>query len=139
MEVKKAEMKKTIIVVDDERIVADTMSLFLNRTGEFDAYACYDHYDALEQGRKTKPDLVLLDVLRPAGHGLEDACEVGKQLHCPVILMSGAALHHREIECPGDSAGPFQLLLKPIPPAELLEQLKHFLETGKIKMTASQN
>lgn len=132
-------MKPTIIIVDDERIVADSMALFLNRSGEFDAYPCYDIEGVREQARETKPSLILLDVLRPAAMGLQDACFLRKKFQCPVLLMSGAALRNREIECPPDvDGGPFQLLLKPIPPMELLEQLKSFLSTGKILLTKSQ-
>ena len=127
-------MKKKILIVDDERLVADSMEILLNRSGEFEAVACYELYGALEEGRRFKPDVVLFDVMRPRSNGVQDACRVRKELKCPVLLMSGAAFKSGEIQCPPeDDGGPFQILSKPILPAVLLEQLKRFVETGAIE------
>ncbi|MBS1815001.1 MAG: response regulator [Acidobacteria bacterium] len=132
-------MKKKILVVDDERLIADSMAMFLNRTGEFDVVASYDLHGALFEGRKIKPDMVLLDVLRPRSNGVLDACRIRKELNCPVLLMSGAAFKTGEIQCPPEgTGGPFQILSKPILPMVLLEQIKKFVETGSIEMSTSQ-
>lgn len=128
-------MKKTVLIVDDERLIADSMAILLNRSGEFEATACYSLFEALEEGRKLRPDLALFDVMRPRSNGVADACRLRTALKCPVLLMSGAAVHDGEVQCPPEfEGGAFQILSKPILPADLLRQLKSFAETGSIEM-----
>jgi CheY-like chemotaxis protein len=53
----------TILVVDDEHIITDTMVMILNR--EFLAIGCYSAAEAIGIVRGILPDLVLLDVIMP--------------------------------------------------------------------------
>lgn len=128
-------MKKTVLIVDDERLVADSMAMFLNRTGEFAATPAYNFYDALEIGRKLKPDFILFDLMRPRSNGVADACRLRSALKCPVLLMSSSVVQDGEVQSPPEFEGEaFQILSKPVPPADLLRQLKSFAETGSIEM-----
>ena len=50
-----------VLVVDDERLVADTLTLVFGKGG-FNAKAVYSAKDALESARDFKPDLLLCDI-----------------------------------------------------------------------------
>ena len=50
--------KKKILVVDDERVIADTLTIILNQAG-FEAAAAYTGKSAVESARASRPDLVI--------------------------------------------------------------------------------
>ena len=55
-----------VLVVDDDRLVADTLTLIFERNG-FTAKAAYSADEALESSREFGPDLLLCDVLNSKG------------------------------------------------------------------------
>src|SRR5579864_2422412 len=62
--------KATVLVVDDERVIADSMTEILRRSG-FDAVCAYDGPSALELALRITPDFVLTDVVMPRMNGIE--------------------------------------------------------------------
>ena len=113
-----------VVVLDDERIIADSIALILNRSG-LDAVAHYDGPSAIEFIHQECPDILLSDVVMPQLNGVQVANTV--RLHCPgtrIVLISGNAATPNLLEhaCPG---GPqFEILPKPIHPADLLQILR---------------
>lgn len=63
-------VKKTILVVDDEKDLVDLLSYNLQRAG-YATLTAGDGIAALEAAREKKPDLVLLDVMMPRLDGME--------------------------------------------------------------------
>jgi DNA-binding response OmpR family regulator len=57
-------MKSVILIVDDERLLAETIGINLGKAG-FETIAAYDGDSALAMVRDHKPDLVILDVMLP--------------------------------------------------------------------------
>jgi DNA-binding response OmpR family regulator len=62
--------RKKILVVDDERELAELVAMNLQRNG-YDAITAHDGATVLELARKQKPDLVVLDVMMPGLSGRE--------------------------------------------------------------------
>lgn len=58
------KMGSKILVVDDEREIADVVELYL-KNENYQVVKCYNGRDALEAVEKEKPDLALLDVMLP--------------------------------------------------------------------------
>ena len=59
--------KKTkVLVVDDERVIADTLAIILNQQG-YEATAVYTGTAAVDRARSVKPDLIISDVIMPGG------------------------------------------------------------------------
>ncbi|MBC6178972.1 response regulator, partial [Listeria welshimeri] len=54
--------EKKILVVDDEKPIADIVKFNLNKEG-FDVYCAYDGDEALELVEEVQPDLILLDIM----------------------------------------------------------------------------
>lgn len=66
----KHDKKISILVVDDDADFREIISTKLNAAG-FDVKEAVDGEDGLEKTKKTKPDLVLLDVRMPKLNGIE--------------------------------------------------------------------
>jgi CheY-like chemotaxis protein len=64
-----------IFVVDDEKLIASTLSLILAGSG-FYARPFLDPLDALRAAQSTAPDLLLSDVVMPNMNGIELAIQI---------------------------------------------------------------
>ena len=116
--------KPTILVVDDQRLIADTTSMVLNQSG-FRAEHAYNGLSALEIAMRLKPDYLLTDIVMPGMNGVELAIAVRQQLPATVIvLLSGQAGVTDLIRQAKDGGYEFHLLAKPIHPEKLLEYLQ---------------
>jgi CheY-like chemotaxis protein len=114
----------SILVVDDQRIIADTTAEILNRS-EFRAVAAYDGKTALRLATESRPDILLTDVMMPGMNGIDLAIAVrDEQPETTVILFSGQAVTRDLLENARSEGYEFELLLKPIHPEELIQRLK---------------
>jgi CheY-like chemotaxis protein len=113
-----------ILVVDDEKVIADTIVQILNRNG-FIAEAAYGGAEAIEKAKRVCPELVLSDVLMPQVDGVEAAIAIRKL--CPetrIILFSGQASTVEILARARERGHTFELLPKPIHPTELIKRLR---------------
>jgi CheY-like chemotaxis protein len=113
-----------ILVVDDEKVIADTIVQILNRDG-FIAEAAYGGEEAIERARRHCPDLVLSDVLMPQIDGVEAAIAIRN--NCPdtrIILFSGQAATVEILARARERGHTFELLPKPIHPTQLIKHLR---------------
>lgn len=112
-----------VLVVDDERAVADSLVKILNRSG-YAAQAAYDGESALEMALLVPPELLLTDVAMPGMGGVELAIAVQKAVpDCKVLLLSGKAASS-DLSADARNAGQdeFFVLTKPIHPDDLLAE-----------------
>ena len=78
-----------VLVVDDERLVADTLTLVLGKGG-FEAKAAYSANDALDRARKFRPDLLLCDITMPGKDGIALVNEIKRELpDCRFLMLTG--------------------------------------------------
>jgi CheY-like chemotaxis protein len=63
-------MPSTILVADDERNILELCRLYLTKEG-YTVETAVDGQDALDRVRRTKPDLVVLDIMMPKVDGIE--------------------------------------------------------------------
>jgi CheY-like chemotaxis protein len=113
-----------VLVVDDEKVIADTIVQILNRDG-FIAEAAYGGEEAIEKARLHCPEIVLSDVLMPQVDGVEAAIAI-RQL-CPdtrIILFSGQAATVEILARARERGHTFELLPKPIHPTQLIKHLR---------------
>lgn len=116
--------KRRVLVVDDERRIADTLCEILSVSG-FEALAAYDGWTGLEAATRFHPECLLSDVLMPRMNGVELALAVHRmQPGTKILLFSGQAGITEILEAGQKSGLAFELLAKPIHPAKLLEHLK---------------
>ena len=113
-----------ILVVDDERLVADTLSEILRRF-KYDAFPFYNGETAIEAARQRCPDVVLSDVIMPRLNGVETVLKIREI--CPrarVILLSGNAATADLLRQAHSQGHDFELLAKPVHPDDLLRYLQ---------------
>src|SRR5260370_42151361 len=78
-----------VLVVDDDRLVADTLTLIFAKNG-FDAKAAYSADQALHCAREFIPHLLLADVTLPGKDGLALVHHITRHLPaCRIILLTG--------------------------------------------------
>jgi DNA-binding response OmpR family regulator len=116
-----------VLVVDDERVIADTLATILTRSG-YGARAAYSGEMALEMARNFHPDMLITDVAMPGINGIEAAIKVREFLpRCKVLLFSGQATTERLLEAARSQNNEFDLLAKPVHPAELIARVRSHL------------
>ena len=113
-----------ILVVDDERVIADSLAMILSRNG-FEAEAVYSGEAALARSAATKPDLVISDVVMPGINGIEAALQIRALLPaCKILLFSGQASTADLLATARKQGHEFEILAKPIHPQDLLDKLR---------------
>ena len=118
-------------MVDDEECIADTLALILRSSG-YDATARNDARSALEDCELRIPDLVLSDVMMPEVNGIELAIQVEQRYPtCKVLLISGLGSSFGLAAEASERGHQFEILSKPIRPAELLARIEAALTNGK--------
>ena len=119
-----AGKKPRVLVVDDEHVIADTLAKILDISG-YDASAVYSGTDAVESARALQPDLVISDVIMPDMNGIDAAISIRRFLpSCKILLFSGQAATADLLESAKARGHEFEILAKPIHPADLLAKLK---------------
>lgn len=117
--------KPRVLVVDDERVIADTLAIILNQNG-FDASAVYTGTAAVDRARDTRPDLIISDVIMPDMNGIEAAIRIRKILPgCKILLFSGQAATADLLEKARAQGHEFEILAKPVHPQDLLAKLRN--------------
>lgn len=113
-----------VLVVDDERLIADTVSEILKRAG-FHVVTAYDGWGALESAGRFRPDYLLSDVLMPKMNGVELAIAIQKMHPATKILLFSGQAGISETLLSGQRHGlKYELIAKPIHPLKLIEILK---------------
>lgn len=72
-------MDKTILVVDDEKPIADILQFNLIKEG-YRVICAYDGDEALQKVEEEQPDLMLLDIMLPKRDGMEVCREIRKNM-----------------------------------------------------------
>ncbi|HUY95160.1 MAG TPA: response regulator [Terracidiphilus sp.] len=113
-----------VLITDDERIIADTLALILNKDG-FETRAAYTSKDALELAAQFQPDMLISDVLMPDLNGVDAAIEVRKILpDVRVFLLSGQSATAEMLARSQARDSGFEVLVKPVHPKDLLARLR---------------
>jgi len=116
--------KPKVLVVDDERVIADTLAIILNHNG-YDAAAVYTGTAAVERARIVRPELVISDVIMPDMNGIEAAIRIrGFLPSCKILLFSGQAATADLLEQARAQGHEFDILAKPVHPQDLLAKLR---------------
>jgi CheY-like chemotaxis protein len=112
-----------VLIVDDERIIADTLSMILAKKG-FDTRAVYSGEEALEAATRLVPDVLVSDIVMRGMSGIDAAIKICETIpNCRVILLSGQGgtadlLRHAKLH-----GHKFEILTKPIHPQVLIDRV----------------
>lgn len=111
--------RPVVLVVDDERIIADTRAAILTGWG-YSVMTAYNAECALEMARRNPPEVLVssLSLKRMNGADLARAVRT-KSSDCRVILLSALAESDSMIASGRNPGSNFTLVQKPIHPSEL--------------------
>lgn len=113
-------MPKRILVVDDNRAIADTVCTIL-RTAGHEAIAAYSAVEAIFQASNSHPQIVIADVIMPGKSGIDLAVELRSTApEIPIVLLSGNAETEDLLKEAGVGLNGVLVLAKPVPPLDLL-------------------
>jgi CheY-like chemotaxis protein len=113
-----------VLVVDDEHLIADTLTKILNMHG-FDAFCAYSGADALELAESFRPDYLLTDVMMPKINGVELAIAMERIFpSIRVMLLSGQAGSAQALLWQKSNGTAFPVVAKPIHPEKLVLELR---------------
>jgi CheY-like chemotaxis protein len=118
------DAKPKVLVVDDERVIADTLAMILNQSG-FEARAVYSGEKALELARTFEPDMLISDVIMADLNGIDTAIRIREELpRIKILLFSGQAATADLLEKARTQGYEFEILAKPVHPQDLLTKLR---------------
>jgi DNA-binding response OmpR family regulator len=118
------EHKPKVLIADDEEVIANTLAMILNQSG-FEAHAVYSGEKAIEMIQVLTPDILISDVVMSGITGIETAIRVRAMLpSCKVLLFSGQAATANLLEVASAQGYEFEILTKPVHPADLLARIR---------------
>lgn len=122
-------MPPDILVVDDEKRIADTLTLIL-RSKNYVVTTAYNGLEAYESCLMAAPRLVITDVVMPRMNGVELAIKLRAEMpDCLVLLFSGQAATADMLREASDRGFQFELLAKPVHPEQLLAKVGGLIGT----------
>lgn len=127
--------KETILIVEDEKNIAELVKYNLEQEG-FSVHHASRGDVGLEQARKIKADLIILDLMLPGLDGIE-ICKILKQNEktagIPIIMLTAKTQESDRVV--GLELGADDYVTKPFSPRELVARVKAVLRRGREKPT----
>lgn len=114
-------MSKVILVVDDEKPIADILQFNLQKEG-YKVVCSYDGNSAVQMADEIKPDLILLDIMLPHKDGMEVCREIRKKYDMPIIMLTAKDSEIDKVL--GLELGADDYVTKPFSTRELLARVK---------------
>ncbi|WP_193214591.1 response regulator transcription factor [Luteolibacter marinus] len=129
-----------ILIVEDERDIADLVGFNLERAG-FQVMKAHDGISGAEVAIRERPDLVILDLMLPGkdGYGVfKELRRDDRSRDIPVIMLTARAQTEDRIQ--GLEAGADDYLTKPFSPKELMLRVQAVLKRsdgppGQVEIT----
>jgi len=122
-----------ILVVDDDRVVADLVVFTVRRAG-FEAVMANDAVSTIRRWTEDKPDLVILDINLPGAPGLQDGfalCQrIRSESDVPIIPLTVRGEENDIVH--GLEAGADDYVLKPFSPRQLVARIQAVMRRGRV-------
>ena len=118
---------KKILIVDDEPDLVETVRFSLEMEG-YQVLAAHNGEDGLNQARKDRPDLIILDLMLPKLDGYK-VCRLLKfderHKHIPILMLTAKAQEKDKLL--GKETGADDYMTKPFDIDQLMEKVKFHL------------
>lgn len=114
-------MKERILIVDDEKEIADLIEVYLNYEG-YQVYKFYNGTDALKCIESNKLDLAILDVMLPDMDGFRICQKIREKYFFPIIMLTAKSEDMDKIM--GLTMGADDYITKPFNPLEVVARVK---------------
>ena len=120
--------KKPILIIDDERVILESLKMFLAEKGyPVETAACVA--EARDRIKKSWPEAIILDIRLPDGSGLDLLRELKEAgLETPVIMIT--AFHDMDSTVKAIKLGATEYITKPIDVDELEKALSRAMKVS---------
>jgi DNA-binding response OmpR family regulator len=113
-----------ILVVDDDRVLADVVSFTLRREG-YEIIMAYDGQTGIKRWEEESPDLIVLDVNLPRVDGFSVCEQIRHQSDVPIILLTVRGEEEDIVR--GLEIGADDYIPKPFSPRQLVARVRAVL------------
>lgn len=131
--------KLTVLVVDDDREIVESIAIFLQADGYLVRKA-YNGLEALDIVMTENVHLIILDIMMPELDGIKTLLKVRESKNLPIILLSAKSEDADKIL--GLTAGADDYITKPFNPSELVarvkSQLRRYTQLGAMQIKEPQ-
>lgn len=117
-------MAQTILIIEDDRRIANWLRVYFERAG-FVAEAAYDGLAGLAAARSLAPDLIILDLMLPRLDGIQVCHRLRRESDVPIIMLTAKDAHVDRIN--GLDSGADDYIVKPFDPDEAVARAKAVL------------
>ena len=122
-------MAETILVVEDEPALQETLAYNLKNSG-YAVVTASDGRAGIDAARRHRPDLIILDVMLPEVDGFEVARTVRKEMSSGIIMLTARTDEIDRVV--GLEVGADDYLTKPFSMRELLARVKAMIRRGHL-------
>jgi DNA-binding response OmpR family regulator len=127
-------MSRTLLVVDDEQTLRDTLAEILEEEG-YRVVTAADGREALERFRAEKPDLVLLDLMLPELSGMEVCRILRQESDVPILMLTARDSEIDKVV--GLELGADDYVTKPFSLRELVARVRALLRRSEATVTGT--
>ncbi|HSM37696.1 MAG TPA: response regulator transcription factor [Candidatus Limnocylindrales bacterium] len=120
----------TVLLVDDDPKIRDLLRLYVEREGHRALFAA-DGEGALEIAMRSRPDLVLLDVMLPGLDGFEVCRRIRDASDVPILLLTARSGEGDKVI--GLDMGADDYVVKPFSPRELMARVRALLRRRRLE------
>src|SRR3990172_7113712 len=121
---------KTVLVVDDEKNIRNSLEGVLNDEG-FDVVFAESSEEALTKIKQSAPDIILLDIWLPGMDGIEALKKIKEEHeHLPIIMISGHGTVETAVKA--TKLGAYDFLEKPLSIEKVVLTIEHALEQKRL-------
>ena len=129
MEEQEMDYKKTILIVDDEKMILNLLSCNLIKEG-YNVIEATDGMEAISIAQEKRPDLILLDVMLPKLDGLSVCKRIKNMMNIPILMVTAKDEELDKIV--GLELGADDYITKPFSIRELLARVKANLRKADV-------
>lgn len=113
-----------VLVADDDRSVHETLGVYFRRE-EYQMLSAFDGEETIEMMHKSRPDIIILDIMMPKKDGLMVCREIRRESNVPIIMLSAKADEFDRLL--GLELGADDYIAKPYSPREVVARIKAVL------------
>ncbi len=119
----------TVLLVDDDAEIRDLLRLYVEREGHRALFAA-DGETALQIALRSRPDLILLDVMLPGLDGFEVCRRIREASEVPILLLTARSGDSDKVI--GLDLGADDYVVKPFSPRELMARVRALLRRRRL-------
>ncbi len=122
-------MKKSVVIIEDEPFIIEALTFLLENEGLV-VRSITDGANAIDFIIKSKPNLVILDIMLPNVSGmkiLEDIRSMDEISNLPVLMLT--AKGQKKDRRAAEEAGVSKFMTKPFDNQELIENVKAMIKS----------